>query len=67
MKKYKSNIQCAACIAKVTPALDEAVGKGQWSVDLTNPTRTLTIEPDVAPEKIARALAAVGYKAEPIS
>jgi len=67
MKKYKSTIQCTACIAKVTPVLDEVAGKGQWSVDLASPTRTLTIEPDVTAEKIATALAQVGYKAEPIS
>ena len=67
MKKYKSTIQCSACVAKVTPALDEVAGKGQWSVDLTSPARTLTVQPDVAPEKVAKALAQVGYKAEPIS
>jgi copper chaperone len=65
--KYKSTIQCSACVAKVTPALDAVAGQGQWSVDLTNPARTLTIQPDVAPEKVAQALAQVGYKAEPIS
>lgn len=65
--KYKSTIQCSACVAKVTPALDEAAGKGQWSVDLTSPSRTLTIQTDVAPEKIAQALAQTGYKAEAIS
>jgi copper chaperone len=67
MKKYKSTIQCSGCIAKVTPVLDEVAGKGQWSVDLTSPTKTLTIEPDVEAEKVASALAQVGYKAEPIS
>ncbi|HTF21390.1 MAG TPA: heavy metal-associated domain-containing protein [Chryseolinea sp.] len=67
MKKYKSTIQCTGCIAKVTPVLDEVVGKGQWSVDLTSPARTLTIEPDVPAEIVAKALAQVGYKAEPIS
>jgi len=67
MKKYKSTIQCTACVAKVTPALDEVAGKGAWSVDLTSPTKTLTVEADVAPEKVAQALAKVGYQAEPIS
>ena len=65
--KYKSTIQCSACVAKVTPALDAVAGKGQWSVDLTDPARTLTIQSDVAPEKVAQALAPVGYRAEPIS
>lgn len=67
MKTYKSTIQCSACVAKVTPVLDEVAGKGQWSVDLSSPARTLTIETDVQPEKVAQALAKVGYRAEPVS
>lgn len=67
MKKFKSTIQCSACVAKVTPVLDEVAGKGQWSVDLGDPSRTLTIQKDVVPEKIAQALATVGYKATPVS
>lgn len=67
MKKYKSTIQCAGCIAKVTPVLDETAGKGQWSVDITSPAKVLTVEGEIAPAKIAEALAKVGYKAEPIS
>lgn len=65
--KYRSTIQCSGCIAKVTPVLDELAGKGQWTVDLGNPSKTLTIQPDVPAEKIREALAQVGYQAEPVS
>ena len=67
MKKYKSTIQCAGCIATVTPVLNEIAGVGQWAVDTASPSKILTIQGEIAPEKVAQALAKVGYKAEPIS
>ena len=66
-KKIKSTIQCSACVAKITPVLDEIAGKDQWSVDLTDPSRILTIKPDVPADKVIQGLATVGYKAEPVS
>lgn len=66
--KFKTNIKCDGCIAKVTPILDQAVGKGNWSVDLTSPLRILSIEHlAVAPDSIKAGLATVGYNAEEIA
>jgi copper chaperone CopZ len=62
--KFKTNIKCAACVEKVTPALNETVGKNQWHIDLTNPSRTLTLSPDVDPEKVNEELKKVGYRIE---
>jgi copper chaperone CopZ len=64
--KYKTNIKCSACLAKVTPALNETVGEGKWSVDLTHPARILTVlgEPDES--RIKTELEKTGYKAERI-
>jgi hypothetical protein len=42
--KFKTNIKCDGCIAKVTPALNETVGQGNWNVDLQNPNKVLTIQ-----------------------
>jgi copper chaperone len=64
--KFKTNIKCDACIAKVTPALNEAVGAGHWQVDISNPSKVLTIEGDGDEKKIKEALEKVGYKAEKI-
>lgn len=61
---FKTNIKCDACVAKVTPALNEAVGSGNWNVDLTNPARTLTVNEETSEEKINEALQKVGYKAQ---
>ena len=63
--KFKTNIKCDACVAKVTPYLNEEVGAGYWKVDLTDPQRTLTVtaESDVD-EKVKEALKNAGYKAD---
>ncbi|HRF34925.1 MAG TPA: cation transporter [Cyclobacteriaceae bacterium] len=63
--KYKTNIKCDACVAKVTPALNETVGENQWKVDLTDPARvlTVTVQEDKT-NSLAEALQKVGYKAE---
>jgi copper chaperone CopZ len=66
MKKYKTNIKCDACIAKVTPSLNETAGSGQWHVDITDPRKVLTIEGPVDEAALKQSLEKVGYKAEPI-
>jgi copper chaperone len=62
--KFKTNIKCSACVAKVTTPLNETVGEGKWSVDLTNPSRILSVEGDVNETKMKDALEKVGYKVE---
>jgi copper chaperone len=63
--KYSTNIKCGGCIAAVTPALDAAVGSGNWKVELENPLKVLSFSvPESALPDIPQVLAAVGYKAE---
>lgn len=63
--KFKTNIKCDGCIAKVTPALNETVGTDNWSVDIQNPNKILTIKNDaVKTEVVAEALKKVGYRME---
>ena len=64
--KLKTNIKCDACVAKVTPGLDEVVGKGNWNVDLTDVKRTMTIPDTIDVSKVNEALNNVGYTAEKI-
>jgi len=65
--KFKTNIKCDACVNKVTPNLNETVGKGYWKVDLQDPQRILTVEADVPEAEIEKALEKVGYKAEKLN
>lgn len=62
--KFKTNIKCDACVAKVTPALNETVGENNWEVDLKDPNKTLTINTGTSEEKVIAALKSVGYSAE---
>jgi len=61
--KFKTNIKCSACVAKVTPYLNEVAGENHWQVDLVDPARILTVDnPDE--QKIVQALQKAGYKGE---
>ena len=64
--KFKSNLKCQNCVAKVKPGLDAAGQIISWSVDLKDPDRILTVEtesPEVA-EVVKRILADAGYRSE---
>ncbi|HOX82227.1 MAG TPA: cation transporter [Chryseolinea sp.] len=64
--KFRTNIKCDACIAKVTPVLNETVGVNNWQMDITNPAKVLTVEGKIEEKKMKEALEKVGYKAERI-
>ena len=64
--KFKTNIKCSGCIAKVTPHLDEAVGDGKWEVDLTDPSKVLTVAHETDVAKVKGAVERAGYRAEKI-
>jgi len=64
--KFKTDIKCMGCVAKVTPHLDEIVGKQNWEVDITNPSKILTVGGDANETKIKEAIQRAGYKAERI-
>lgn len=61
--KFKTNIKCSACVAKVTPYLNEVAGENNWQVDLVDPARTLTVD-NLDDKKIVEALQKAGYKGE---
>jgi copper chaperone CopZ len=64
-KKFKTNIMCGDCIAKVTPVLNETFGKNNWEVDIKDPKKILTVSAGNADEKnVKSALEKVGYRAE---
>ena len=64
-KKFKTNIMCGSCIAKVTPVLNETFGEKNWEVDIKDPKKILTVSSNDVDEKdVKTALEKVGYKAE---
>ena len=63
--KFKTNIKCDACVAKVTPHLNEVAGMQEWEVDLKDPARPLTVSLEGgAIEKVKEAVNDAGYQAE---
>jgi copper chaperone len=63
--KFKTNVNCGGCIAKVTPHLNEVKGIIKWNVDTANPLRILTVEADdLSPEVIIETLKEAGYNAD---
>lgn len=66
--KFKTNINCASCVAKVTPFLNEAAGENHWLVNTQEPQKILTVESDdVSESDIITSLEKAGYRAEPLS
>ena len=66
--ELKTNIMCGACIAKVTPVLNEAVGDANWKVDTQNPKKILTVSTDTLDENdVIKAVEKAGYKAEKLA
>ncbi|RDC64336.1 heavy-metal-associated domain-containing protein [Adhaeribacter pallidiroseus] len=63
--KFKTNINCANCVATAKPYLDALPAPTTWEVDTANPEKILTVQgeavsvPDVI-EKVKQA----GFKIE---
>jgi copper chaperone len=67
-KKFKTNIMCGSCIAKVTPVLNETFGENNWEVDIKNPNKILTVSLDnVYESEVKESLERMGYKAEELA
>jgi copper chaperone len=64
----KTNIMCGACIAKVTPVLNEVIGENEWKVDTINPNKVLTVmKEDISEADVIKAVENAGYKAEKLA
>ena len=64
-KVFKTNINCASCVQKVTETMDALVGEDNWSVDTDIPIKLLTVENEnVSDDAIIAALNGIGYKAD---
>ena len=65
--KFKTNINCSNCVAKVTPFLDKKAGKGSWSVDTESNDKILTVEnSELTAEDIVKTIKRTGFEANPI-
>lgn len=60
--RFRTNMMCEGCIAKVGPQLDKLEKIDSWSVDLQRPDKILKVKTEnLKPEDILEAVRAAGY------
>jgi len=70
--KFRTNLNCHACVAAVKPLLDNESSITSWDVDIAVSEKTLTVHGNgVSSEKVRDAVAKAGFKVlnelEPVS
>ncbi|WP_017732697.1 heavy-metal-associated domain-containing protein [Nafulsella turpanensis] len=64
--KFKTNINCGNCVAKVTPELNELQGLDEWKVDTSDKDKTLTASgKDLDQDQVMQAVKRAGFTATP--
>lgn len=64
--KFKTNINCGNCVAKVTPELNELQGLEEWKVDTNDKDKTLTASgKELDEEQVMNAVKRAGFTAAP--
>ncbi len=66
MKKqeFKTNINCNGCLTTVTPFLDN-LPSTEWSVDINNSDKMLTVQGDIAEASIIEVVQKAGFEITP--
>lgn len=65
-QKFKTNINCGNCLAKVTPILNAEPRVHSWGVDLESEDRILTVESDdMSAEDVFKTVIKAGFIAKP--
>ena len=63
--KFKTNINCSGCVAKVTPFLNDADGICHWDVDTTNKDKILSVHTEgITEEEVIKKVQDAGFKIE---
>ena len=62
--KFKTNINCGGCVAKVSQTLKDAKGVEHWEVDTVNPHKILTVRGLTTTTEVMQAVQKAGFKIE---
>lgn len=63
--KFKTNINCGGCVAKVTSFLNDADGICHWEVDTTNKDKILSVHSEgITEEEVMKKVKEAGFKIE---
>jgi copper chaperone CopZ len=64
---FKTNINCGACLSKVSPLLEKQEGIQRWQVDLQSEDRILKVETEkLSVPDVQELISKAGFKAEAI-
>lgn len=65
--KFKTNINCAGCLAKVSPFLNAEQSIEKWEVDTSIPEKILTVETDERnADRVISVIKSAGFNIEKI-
>jgi copper chaperone len=64
--KFKTNINCSACIATFTPFIQGKAGVNAWNVDTTTPDKVLTVEGDLSEEEVVALVKEAGFQVKEV-
>lgn len=65
--KFKTNIKCSGCLAKVTPFLNNEPEIENWEVNIYTPEKTLTVKTKTGNvQQVIEAVKLSGFIAEEI-
>ena len=65
--KFKTNINCAGCLAKVSPFLNAEQTIAKWDVDTSIPEKILTVETDEAnADRVISVVKSAGFNIEKV-
>ena len=65
--KFKSNINCQNCVAKVKNTLDTLLGAGAWKVYTDDPAKILEVSnASVSQSEVINKLKRIGFMAEEV-
>ena len=63
--KFKTNINCGGCVAKVRPFLEEADGICHWNVDTENGEKILAVHSKgITKEEVIQKVQEAGFNIE---
>lgn len=62
MTRYKTDLRCGACVAKITPLLDADALVGSWSADVASADKVLAVGGPATPAHVAAVLGRAGYR-----
>ena len=61
--KFKTNINCSGCLAKVTPFLNEVDGICHWSVDTDSTDKVLSVHSEgITEEEVIKKVQKAGFE-----